>query len=97
MKAYVMNEFDNFGYTNRTKDDFTEEFWDKIEEHQAFPEISWNTTSEQLTFSLLYHLYWSDFSMYQHIFRMFPPAPYIPLFTLTCKTLFAILKLLFRL
>lgn len=44
MKAYILNEFDNFGYTNTTKDDFVEEFWDKIEEHENFPKIEWNTT-----------------------------------------------------
>lgn len=79
----MFNEYDHFSYANITKEDFL--YFPKLDEHEKFPKIVYKRFDLELIHALLYHFYWADFSKFKHMFRLFPPKPDVPLFTLSCK------------
>lgn len=80
-KFYSFNIYDNFGYTNYTKEEF--QAFPSYDEHAKFPPIPFERGDHKFIFTLLYHLYWSDKSVYKIFLHLLPPKPDIPLYTFT--------------
>jgi len=97
-RIYKFNSFENFGYNNWTSLEFKE--FAAYEEHSKFPQIPFERQDHKFIFTLLYHLYWNDKSVYKMFFHFLPPKPDIPLYTFTrnyLKLIYHLKIIIFRL